>query len=211
MVDYSSCSRLERTATPRQPIWQYNRVLKHRSSVRRIALIVAVGAVLAVTLLLVIYDPTLQLLIFSGIASVLFAILISTWFIKQHLLAWYSKSHPLVRCLLAGCVVWLLEYIYFLIFIWTRFFRYPDFLSDWLLFRTLAGLIGYLCFVLTNPLVHVISWLNEWFDIRPPANFGCFTLNTALGILSGIILNAFICEALFSMILRIKKVHSIDL
>lgn len=165
------------------------------SSGRRLLKFVAVGTVSATILLMVLIDPTFQLLIWCGVIVVCTTIVLAFWTKKQPILALYRHFSPAVRCLLVGCILWLFCFIWSLT-IHARLIRFPDFIQHSIFF----GLFHSFCRVLASPLV-LGGWFLLWGDNGPPNPiFHSVVLNILCGVTLCVLLSAF----LLSVIGRIK-------
>lgn len=165
---------------------------QNRSYGSAIVIYVAVGSVLAALLLIVILDPTLQLLVWSGAIAICAAAFFAFWAKRQPILDRYLRFPILVRGMLAGSLVWLFCFLSFCT-IKTGWIPVPSFMY--------FGLFASICSVLAFPLA-MGGWFFVWGDNGPPDPiFQHFILN----ILCGVTLCAALGGLLFSLSDRIRN------
>lgn len=169
---------------------------RNRLPANRTTQFAIIGAVLAALLILVIIDPTFQLLAWLGVFVVLTVILSAFWTKRQTLLAWHRQFRPSVRGLLAGCVAWLFCCVWSFT-VQSGLVPLPDAIR----YSPFFGLFSSICAVLALP-VEMGGWFFVWGDNGPP---DCFPRSIILTILPGVFLNALLGAILFSVVHRFKK------
>ena len=175
--------------------WAYLRVSGNPTSIRRIVSYLAVGAAIAIILLLVLIDPTLQLVAGFGAIAVFGAAFITFWRKRHRFLVWFRNFPPMVRGLITGCIVWIFCSAWFYA-LETQLIQLPS---------SPFGLFNSTCAVLAVP-ISLGGYFFVWGDNGPPSKLFESVL---FNVLCGVILNSSLGAVAFVLVDRFNKMRSI--
>lgn len=159
----------------------------------------AVGAAIGTILLLVLIDPTLQLVAGFGAIAVFGAAFITFWRKRHRFLVWFRHFPPMVRGLLTGCIVWVFCFAWFYA-LQTQLIPFLSSIDHWAPF----ALFNSTCAVLALP-ISLGGWFFVWGDNGPPSPLFESVL---FNVLCGVILNASLGAVAFVLVDRFNKVRS---